>query len=745
MSETIDVIWDIETFPNTVTMCFADTSKRTMKTFEMSDRKDQRKQLIQYLRVLAKGDYRLVGFNSAGFDYPVLHWFLQNQSAPVEEIYDYAMEVIKSEDKFAYSIRPQDMFIPQVDLFKVHHFDNKARMTSLKMLEFNMRSKNIEDLPFPVGKVLTHDEIDVLISYNKQDVLQTFYFWEHSQPHLNFRKELTAKYNKDFTNFNDTKIGKDYFVMRLEQHQKGMCYNKGKPRQTKRNSIALKECVFPYIEFERPEFQALKNWFEAQVITETKGVFTDILESDLGDLAKYATLRKKRQKKLKKPTEAQIRTWQKKHPAGWVSEEELKSGKVSYYWNWNVADALNLVIDGFQYDFGVGGLHGAKAATIIESDDKRVIRTYDVASYYPNLCIKNRIYPEHLGETFCDIYEDVYNQRKALKLAGKDTEQQMMKLALNGTYGASNDKYSPFYDPKFTMSITINGQLSLCMLAEKLLKVPSLEILMVNTDGLEFIVDREHEQQAHDVTVWWENLTKLELEGDTYSKMVIRDVNNYIAVSAKGKIKRKGAYCWKTIHHDPENIELQWHQNHSSPVIAMAAEAHMIKGEDIGDFIRNHTDHMDFMLRTKVPRSSKLILEQDDEFEPEKQLQNICRYYVANNGGSLIKVMPPVHDELEMESYKLETGEIVNTNRKVDIDKYTRWAEKGKCEYLGKQIVKQDDRRIGINTGWLVKTCNNLDDYDGDINYDYYIAETMKLCSFSDMLGEELDSDEENS
>lgn len=35
-------------------------------------------------------------------------------------------------------------------------------------------------------------------------------------------------------NFNDTKIGKDYFIMKLEEHIPECCYEKGKIQQTKR-------------------------------------------------------------------------------------------------------------------------------------------------------------------------------------------------------------------------------------------------------------------------------------------------------------------------------------------------------------------------------------------------------------------------------------------------------------------------------------------------------------------------------
>ena len=88
---------------------------------------------------------------------------------------------------------------------------------------------------------------------------------------------------------------------------------------------------------------------------------------------------------------------------------------------------------------------------------------------YPNIAISNRIYPEHLTDKYCDIYKDMYEQRKAQPKGS--AENAMLKLALNGTYGKSNDKYSVFYDPKFTMSITVNGQLSLCLLIDKLLQI----------------------------------------------------------------------------------------------------------------------------------------------------------------------------------------------------------------------------------------------------------------------------------
>ena len=284
----------METYPSVITLAITNYVERKIKIFEISERVDEREELFEYLRNIVRARGKMVGFNNTGFDYPVLHHLLKNKQSTVIELYNKSQAVIAgfySENSFANIVRDKDELIPQVDLFKIHHYDNKARMTSLKMLEFNMRMDNIEDLPFPVGTWLTGDDIDELKKYNAHDVIATTLFMGHSLKNIGFRVNLSEKLGKNVMNFNDTKIGKDFFVSELEKNEAGVCYEPSeggrfKMRQTKRETIRLNECVFDYIKFERPEFNALLSWFKQQEITETKGVFTDILESDLGDVAK---------------------------------------------------------------------------------------------------------------------------------------------------------------------------------------------------------------------------------------------------------------------------------------------------------------------------------------------------------------------------------------------------------------------------------------------------------------------------
>lgn len=724
-----DFCYDLETYKNIFTFCIVRADGKHLKVFEVSDRKNETEEILNCLRYLKNNNCRMVGFNNNGFDYPILHRIMQDamkakrkkEKFLLNANYCYQLaqqQILSFRDGFGNTIRQNEMLIPQVDLYKINHFDNKAKATSLKMLEFNMRSETIEDLPYHHTSVLDSKQMDVLIEYNKHDVLKTLEFYYHNYSALLLRQDLTAKIGIDFTNHNDTKIGKDYFIVKLESENPGCCYKKvGERRimnQTVRNEINLGDCLFKYYEFERPEFEAVRKWFSEQVIKETKGVFTNLPEHKLGDVAKYAELTLKRKKFKGKPTDKEIEEFKIQFPLGEVVEEELKATewlfdsegnhvleypldewgnvdttkkpkkvrvpKKSYWMTWKVATCLNVVIDGFRFDFGVGGIHGSLTSITVKPEKGRKLKDADVSSMYPNLGIANRVYPEHLGEKFCDIYQDVYERRKSYPKGS--AENLVMKLALNGVYGDSNNEYSPFFDTKYTMTITVNGQLSICLLVDKLLKIEGLKIIQVNTDGVtcEFPEDKSAEYDA--VCKQWEKTTGLQLEFADYSVMYIRDVNNYIALYTNGKVKRKGAYQYE---------DLGWHQNHSCLVVPKAAEAFLVHGKDIREFISEHKDHWDFMLRTKVPKSSRLVMVYEDGYEVE--LQNTCRYYACKKGGKLVKLMPPTEKQIS----------------------------EGKTE----------DRRLSIDTAWNLRACNNMKDYDGDIDFDYYVAEAEKLASLT--------------
>lgn len=671
--------YDIESYPNIFTLSISELSTGRWWLFEISDRRNDSAAMHDFLfslcsRVAYGQQLYMTGFNSVGYDYEVLHHFLTVLQGEAEaiDLWNKTCQIIQSDEY--RPVRPSERMIPQLDLYLLHHFNNKARSTSLKMLEFQMRSHNIQDLPYEPGSYLNTEQMDNLVVYNHKDREETIKFMMESEEQINFRLELSREYERDFMNHNDTKIGKDYFIMRLEQSGYKTWVG-GQLVQTLRPVIDLADAVFDYIPFSRPEFQAVKQWFQNQTITQTKGVFSDIPESQLGDVAQYAEMRKKR-----------VRV-DENYPIVHPCWEERAKTTPTRYCCYNQADNLNVVINGFKFDFGVGGIHGSIKNTIVKADNDYMIVDLDVASYYPNIAIVNKVYPEHLGELFCEIYADVYQQRKEAKKAGKDAIQAMLKLALNGVYGDSNNVYSPFYDPLYTMTITINGQLLLCSLAEKLMEIPGLSMIQINTDGLTVKLPRANKPQLDYVWNQWESFTGLQLEEAVYDLMCIRDVNNYIAVDTDGNVKRKGAY----VHIAPTDKSfkskerLGWHQNTSALIVAKAAEAYLVDGVCIRDTILNHSDIFDFMLVAKVPRTMRLVLSHNGVDEP---VQRITRFYVSTAGKSMFKIMPP-----------LKQG--------------------------------GDERRNSICAGWLVTECNDISNAMNPINYEYYIKEAEKLVQLS--------------
>lgn len=708
-----DYTYDIETYPNTFTFRSTHVVSKTKYCYEISDRRDDRLALFQFLEYLRSTDSRFVGFNNIWFDWEVVQWLYENPYATVSQIYDKAMKRIKGDN--SYPMWPDRRLVKQIDLLKIHHFDNMAKATSLKALEIAMRMESVEDLPFPVGTILTDEQKDVLLEYNDHDDEATGDFYIASYDMIKFREELTEKYGKDFMNHNDTKIGAEVFITELEKA--GIkCYeynSRGKrvPRQTPRSSINLAECILPYVNLEHPAFVMVMNYLKAQTIKQTKGVFNDIVCSD--EMVRWMDPKK-------------VKVWLKgaKKPRRLCHLKPTDDVTGAKY----VAVSLHCRINEFNYEFGTGGLHASLRREIVCANESMILYDWDYASWYPNISIKNNIYPEHLGIEYCTISDELFHQR--LRIGKKSTIGGAIKLALNGTYGNSNSEFSPFFDPMYTMKITINGQLSLCMTVEQLIKVPGLKMIQCNTDGITFYSPVEYQEHIEAIRRWSMDVTRVELEEVRYSRFFIRDVNNYIAEYEKGyydeskpqsRYKRKGAYEYKR----------EWHKDHSSLVVVKAVEAHLIRGEDIASFIFSHADPFDFMIRGKVNRDASLNLVYQNGYS--KKTANTIRYYVSNTGGYLIKKSIPKgvpgtwkrRTKITDQFYAAVLNELsINPQGQLDaagIPHDERIHTKNKSRW---GAVTE----TGLCSGNLVSECSKASDFDWlNLNYRWYIDEALKL------------------
>lgn len=668
------ILYDIETFPNCFTLHMQCLNSDASGTWEISQFRDDRQMLMQWFQYLAATQTAMIGFNNINFDYPVIHYLFHNPQASYEAIYNKAMSIIQSQDKFGHMVWADKRFAPQIDLFKIHHMDNPAKSTSLKALQINMRSKTVVDMPIPVGTVLTEQQInELLIPYNKHDVTQTKKFAEHSLEAIKFRVSLIDKpgFGIDVLNWPDTKIGSKIMETRLGDE---LCYDRStgrrQLRQTPRTRIALADIIFPYIHFNNPEFQRIYQYLKSQVLT-------------TGDINSFGDEKPKIQTK-------------------------------------GVFTNLKAQVGGLDFYFGTGGIHGSISAQKITATKEWRIRDIDVASLYPSIAIVNRLAPAHLGEKYVEVYSGLPAERKKWqKEKGKKcVEANSIKLAGNGVYGNSNNMYSVFYDPQYTLTVTINGQLMLCMLAEKLANVPTLRILQVNTDGVTYFIHESYEPQAAAICKEWEAYTCLTLEDADYSRIWLRDVNNYVAESPDGSLKLKGAYWYPDpLDYYKSISEAQppaWHKDLSNLVSIRAAVAAMIHNVPPEQFIKLCRNPYDFMCKVKVGRSDLLL-------HGGNPIQKTSRYYISINGYDLVKQAPPVGTP---GAYKRRNGVSEHEYNRIMAETGGQWDER----VCTKNKSVYEERETNQAAGYKTSICNDINDFNfNNVNYEWYINEANKL------------------
>lgn len=254
------IVWDLETFVNCFLFCgYVEDLNQTF-VFEISDRKNQKQELLNFLNYAAKEDYYMVGYNNIGFDYPIIHQLIMSPyTFSYQKAYELCQQII-SGDKSLTIWNTKDRFFPQIDLYKIHHFDNKARATSLKALQFAMRSESVEDLPFPLG-VLSDEQKDILIQYNIHDVLETYRFYKKCKHLITLRKDIqdSKMIYGDVLNMSDVKIGYEYLVKELGRDN---CYSGGQPKQTMVYHVHLKDIILPKIYFRDDEFDSVREHFK---------------------------------------------------------------------------------------------------------------------------------------------------------------------------------------------------------------------------------------------------------------------------------------------------------------------------------------------------------------------------------------------------------------------------------------------------------------------------------------------------
>jgi len=626
MAEEIKPHWvmDYETLCNCFIAVFEHYKTEERKLFVVCKQRNDFPEFIKFLNECKSKNQWHISYNGLGFDAQITQKLLDKQKdllnfdteSLIKFIYNYAQQVIDKNNKGDFAeYAPYKLKIKQIDVFKLNHWDNKAKMSSLKWIQYSMDWKNVEVMPHRHDQPVTDDHtLNSIIDYCINDVQSTKEVFNHSKEQISLRQTLTKEYGIDLYSASEPRISKELFLHFLEQ-KTGISKTDLKTLRTPRDYIVLADCILPYAQFQTPEFNKVLDYFRTKVITSTKDGF------------KYT-----------------------------------------------------LDFKGVKIDYGLGGIHGAISSGVYEAKQGWTIMTSDVTSFYPNLAIKNNFAPAHLPQQdFGQLYEWFFEERK--KIPKTDPKNYVYKIILNSTYGLTGDANSFLYDPKMTMQITINGQLLLSKLAEMVsLAIPECQPLMLNTDGMEMMIPNNRVDDYMKVCAEWEKLTQLALEHDQYSKMIIRDVNNYMAITQKGKVKCKGAFEWEDL--DKKKVAT-FHKNKSFLIIPKAIYAFFVHGTKPEDFLAQNQNIFDYCGAVKAKAGWHFVDRRIVDGElVNTPLQSMVRYYISNTGGKMVK-----------------------------------------CH--------QDAREIQVESGeWLQTTVNKLDaskDYNTyDINLKYYLEEIYK-------------------
>lgn len=603
------VVYDIETFINCFTYVGLNVETKEISTFVIGegDLGSDLEPFLAYLSDLKKKKAGMIGFNNINFDWPIVRAIMLGEIKTASQIYSYAQEII-SQEKRVYVAQE----IAQLDLYLLNHYDNKSRSTSLKALEVSCGWNNVLDMPFDHTTPIDKISLVKLIEYNKNDVDFTAYFLELCQDKIELRKRIGKKYNLKVLNRSDVIIGESIFLKYLSQEM-GIPVRQLTEIRGKKADVPLKDIILPNIKFETPQFNKLLSLMQSTVSSSAflkkfvEGLNTSLSTNELLDKFRDNNIRVQR----------------------------IAQQKKSFSFSVNYGE--------MRLDYGVGGIHGCISPGVYVSSKTYKILDIDVKSYYPNLFIQNKLHPRQMQQdVFVKVYSDIFQERVKAQLDGDKLTSDALKLALNGMFGKTGSDVSCFYDPFVFYGITVNGQLFISMLVERLV-MAGAELLQVNTDGVTVSVPREKETQIKDICEKWEQETKLILEYANYAKMIIRDVNNYIAVTEDGKIKEKGVFETKK----------DWHKDNSFMVIPIAVRNYFVNNTPIEETLEKHENILDFCGRYKATKGwhSEFVYLDGNE---EKRLDfgKIYRFLPVNKGGTSWKINQDGREHQLLEGYQ---------------------------------------------------------------------------------------------
>lgn len=619
-----------------------------------------------------KADY--FGYNNRKYDRLMLSALLMyhNQfdkpSKLITFLYETSQRVIRSSnndtlwtDNFTSLILRNNVAFRDLDLFQIFrldHYHKSLKQTSINIKWYNLKEYTmppIGDLDrhyyherLPEAKGMTDRELNIhyrnvferfipreylqeMADYNDNDVYIVAELIRMNQEEVLLRYRISEEYNVDVFSASRSTIA-DKVIVRLYSKYTGLHPKAFIDTKTIRRKILVSEILSDKIAFSTPELNDILSGIRSLTLRGEKGEFD-----------------------------------------------------------------REFTFMGTSYTIATGGLHSNEIPAVYVEDDEHIIVDRDVASYYPNMIRSLKVCQKHLiPKAWFRIADTIVDERLEHKHLAKDkslddkerdkhaTAAACLKIVANaGIFGKMGSEKSFLCDKKAMYQVTINGQLFLLMLIEKL-ELAGIHVISANTDGIVTIVPRELEQTADDICHWWEKHLGLELEFTYYTKYVTEGVNSYLTIKRGGSSKFKGRM-------NPKMFLEDLSKGYNSPIVAKCVTEYFINGTPVMETLRNAKSILDFCRTQNVNHKYRLEFTHvvDGKIVTDIVQRN-TRFYISSTGGTLMKV-----------------------------------ESMGWNEYNEEQVKKSS-----LCAGQRVSICNTVDDTDIselNVNYLYYYNEAMAI------------------
>jgi hypothetical protein len=252
--------WDLETL-DIFTATFVARDSDYCRVFVLSSTVNQIREMMDFID--SEVSY-LVGYNSIHFDAQVLEYIYRNPTCNAQNIRKYAY-LITDDNNRRPDIPEWKLRHKHLDLFRALSLSVKAKRTGLKWTEFMIDFLNIEDLP---SQGTGDNWAEMILSYNKNDVLATkalYFKYEHE---IKLRKSLTELEGVNLMNSTEPDIAKKLFSKYLCKAM-NILPSDLSTLSTNRDVVKIKDIILPYVEFKTSKLHYVLKEFEKLELKES--------------------------------------------------------------------------------------------------------------------------------------------------------------------------------------------------------------------------------------------------------------------------------------------------------------------------------------------------------------------------------------------------------------------------------------------------------------------------------------------